>query len=614
MATKNGYVGRVLTIDLTTRSSEASDLPEDLASRFLGGRGFGAKLLYDLLPSETDPLSPENILILATGPLTGTAAPTGSKMSIISRSPATRGYGDSTIGGHIGPEIKFAGYDVVVLRGRASSPVTVSIHDDKVELLGASHLWGRGCFETEARIKENLGQETQVLCIGPAGENLVKVACIGHDFGRQAGRTGMGAVMGSKQVKAIAVRGSGSVPLYNATDFREQATALYRRLQELPSTKQWREGGTAEHVIMSNDVGCLPTRNFQSGWFEHAESISGELMRQTRFVKNKACFGCSVMCGTYCVIDEGPYAGTRVDGPEYEILALLGSNCGVSNLDAVIRANYLCDDMGLDAISAGNIIAFAMECYERGIIDDATTGGLQLRFGNEPAYLGAIEAIARREGIGDTLAEGVRSAGGVFGKGSENFAMHAKGLEQSGYETRGGMGQVLGYAIVDRGSDHNRVWQMDFFVGDWNTPEGKAALVKQSQIRRSTPDILGQCRFVSYSLELDDYAGLVCAATGRKWTGEDLARVTERVFNLTRVINGRFGFTRKDDSAPQRVFAEPVPDGPKKGSLVSRADFERMLDEFYAISGWGKDGIPADETLKMLDLAEVIPEAAKLRQ
>ncbi|MCL5257327.1 MAG: aldehyde ferredoxin oxidoreductase family protein [Chloroflexi bacterium] len=614
MSTKNGYIGRILTVDLTSRSSEVRDLPEDLASRFLGARGFGAKLLYDLLPPETDPLSADNLLILATGPLTGTASPTGSKLSIISRSPATRGYGDSTIGGHIGPEIKFAGYDVIILRGLASTPVTLSIEDNKVQFMDASALWGLGCFETESRIKDNLGEETQVLCIGPAGENLVNVACIGHDFGRQAGRTGMGAIMGSKKVKAIAVRGSGSIHLADPAEFRSQVSALYKRLQELPSTKQWREGGTAEHVIMSNEVGCLPTRNFQSGWFEHAESISGELMRQTRFVKNKACFGCSVVCGTYCVIDDGPYAGTRVDGPEYEILALLGSNCGISNLDAVIRANYLCDDLGLDAISTGNIVAFAMECYERGIVDDSATGGQQLRFGNEPAYLWAIEAIAHREGIGDTLAQGVRSAAAVIGKGSESFAMHAKGLEQSGYETRGGMGQVLGYAIVDRGSDHNRVWQMDFFVGDWDTPQGKAALVKQSQIRRSTPDILGQCRFVSYSLELDDYAALVSAATGKKRTGDDLALVTERVFNLTRVINGRFGFTRKDDSAPRRIFSEPVPDGPKKGSLVNPADFDSMLEEFYAISGWDNKGVPSDDTLMRLDLSDLIPEAAKLRQ
>ncbi|MFQ6015521.1 MAG: aldehyde ferredoxin oxidoreductase family protein [Anaerolineae bacterium] len=364
----------------------------------------------------------------------------------------------------------------------------------------------------------------------------------------------------------------------------------------------WREFGTAGHILMSQEAGCLPTRNYQSGVFEQAEAISGEAMRESGLVvKNKACLGCTIGCGVWSRVGD-----LSVDGPEYETLAMLGSNCGIARLEAVARANWLCDDLGIDTISTGNIIAFTMECYERGIIGDEETGGLALRFGDETAYFRLMEMIARREGIGDILAEGVRQAARHFRKGAERIAMHSKGLEQSGYETRGGIGQVLGYAVVDRGADHNRIWSMGFFTGNRRySPGGKAEMVKRIQCNRSAPDLMGQCRFVSYYVDFDDYATLITAATGRPSTGQDIRRTAERVFNLTRVFNIREGYTRADDHVPPRVFEEPVPDGPAAGHRVDRAEFEALLDEFYALSGWDRDGVPTQATLLALDLPDV---------
>ncbi|MCL5257328.1 MAG: aldehyde ferredoxin oxidoreductase family protein [Chloroflexi bacterium] len=613
MANKHGYVGRILNIDLTDRTSWVEDLPDDLPKRFLGGRGFGAKLLYDRLAPDVDPLSTGNIMIFATGPLTGTLAP-GSRLTITSRSPLTRGYADSNVGGQIGAEIKFAGYDVLILKGRSEQPVTVHIQDDRVRFLDASSLWGKGCTETESGVINSLGEDAKVLCIGPAGENMVKFACIGHHFGRQAGRTGMGAILGSKNVKAIAVQGTKGVTLANPGAFRQKALSMHDYLQSVPTTRQWRREGTAQFVELSKETSCLPVRNFQTGWLEDTSTINADCLANTIFVRNRACFGCSQICGLWCEVKDGPYAGAAVDGPEYEVIAMLGSNCGILDLKYVVRANQLCDDLGLDAISTGNIVAFAMECYERGIISDSEVGNQPLRFGQQEAALQVISSIAFRQGLGDVLAEGVRSASTTLGRGADKLALHCKGLEQAGYETRAGMGQALGHAIADRGSDHNRMWHPDFYMGPWRVPEGKGAAARQSQIERSAPDLLDVCRYASYPFKLQDYAELLTAGTGEQWEAPRIEEVAERVYNVARLINYRFGFTRADDRAPDRVFEEPVPDGPRQGCIVKRAEFEAMLDEFYRVSGWDTNGLPTPEHLRALDLEDMAGEALRLRE
>jgi len=594
-----GYMGKILDIDLASQRASVHDLDPDLPTRFLGGRGFGAKILHDNLAPRTDPLSPGNLFILATGPLTGTSAP-GSKLEVISKSPLTGGYGDSAIGGHIGPEIKYAGYDVIVLRGRCEKPTYLWIDNERVEFRDAADLWGKGCMETEQRLKSAFNKEVQVLCIGPAGEKLVKIACITHASGRQAGRCGMGAVMGSKNLKAIVVRGDQGIRLADAKAFQTRVMQVHQKVLSSAAAMDMHKYGTAASFISHNMVGCLPTRNYQTGYFEEAERLSGQTLERTIFVRHGACFGCSLGCAKWTAAE-----GVCIDGPEYETIAMLGSNCGISRLEAVVKANYLCDDLGIDTISAGNIMAFATECYERGIIGDKETNGIALRFGNEEAFYKLIHMIAYREGLGGTLAEGVREAARRLGKGSDKFAMHSKGLEQSAYETRAAIGQTLAYSINDRGADHNRTWSFKFFLDDPRSPEGKAAKVKRNQCERSSPDIMGMCRFVSYHLSFDDYGDLITAATGSKWTGDDILKVAERVFCMTRIFNTKEGYTRTNDHVPPRDFEDPVPNGPAKGAVVKREDYRRMLDEFYALSGWDEDGIPTEAKLKEMGLEDV---------
>jgi aldehyde:ferredoxin oxidoreductase len=608
----DGYLGKILRINLTEQSTITEDLPDDLCRRFLGGRGFGAKLLFDRLPRGIDPLSAENILIFATGPLTGTTAP-GSKMSLITQSPLTGGYGDSHVGGHLGPMIRYTGHDVVCLEGASEKPVYLFVHDDGVAFRDAAHIWGKGCFETERALLEAHPGEIQVVSIGPAGENRVRFACLTHDFGRQAGRCGMGAVMGAKNVKAIVFQGTKTIKMADPEAFLAKSRELVQHILAHPAAQQWTELGTALHVRHGNEVGCLPSHNHRYGVSEHADQLSAETMRRNLVARDKGCFGCSMLCGKYSVVRSGTYAGTRIDGPEYEIIALLGSNCGMDNLEVVCRANYLADDLGLDAISAGNVVAFAMECFERGILGPEDTEGLDLCFGNEAAYLAMIEKIARREGLGDLLAEGVRRASQKIGKGSESFAMHSKGLEQSGYETRGALPQVLGYSVNDRGADHNRIWNALWFEGDARYKiEGAAEAVKLTQCKRSAPDIMGTCRFISYYIDFDEYGKLLTAATGTEWDGETILRAAERVYNLTRILNYQLGYTKENDYVPPRIFEE-VERGPVKGKKITRDQYETVRANFYRISGWDGDGIPTDEQLAAMDLADLIEDAKRLR-
>ena len=617
-----GYAGKILHIDLTRKEAVRKDLDFEVAKRFIGGRGLGAKILYDLSKLKTDPLSPDNILVFATGPLTGTTAP-GSKMSLVAKSPLTSGYADSTIGGFLGAEIKFAGYDAIVIHGKSQNPTYVWIEDGSVRFRDAVNLWGKGCFTTETEIKEELGdKKVRVASIGPAGERLVKIACITHEYGKQAGRCGLGAVMGSKNLKALAARGTGEIGLARPDEFKELADETRRAILANPDAlKVWREMGTAHHVIHSNEWGALPTRNYQSGVFEKAEDISGERMKETIVLSNKTCFSCPVACGKWSEVREGLYKGTAVEGPEYETIAMLGSNCGVGSLETIARANYLCDDLGIDTISTGNVVAFAMECYEKGVIDKTDTGGLDLRFGNAEAYLRVIEMIGMREGLGATLSEGVRKSAQAFGKGSERFAMHSKGLEWSGYECRGAPGQALAYAIVDRGADHNKAWCTDFFMEPWRyTIEGKPEMAAKILYHRSACDMLGICRFVAYMVGsrafmvgLEPFVKMLSAATGWSVAESDILRASERVYNLNRAFNIREGFTREHDSVPSRCFDEPVPSGPTEGRRLTRQHFEHMLERFYEVSGWNRlTGFPTRKKLEELDLRDVAEELERM--
>ena len=602
MPLSKGYRGTLLFLDLSRRSSIRKPLNYEFARKYIGGRGFGARLLYDQTDSNTDPLGPENRIILATGPLTGTSAP-GSKLSIIAKSPATGGYADSSVGGVLGPQLKFAGYDLVVVAGKSPKPTYLSIIDEQVEFCEATGLWGRSCSEAEEAIRKEVGDaRTAIATIGPAGERLVTFACITHKGGRQAGRCGMGAVMGSKNLKGVAVRGSGQISLAHPAEFDKVVNEARRLLTENPSNFQ--KYGTAEHVIVSNEMGSLPTRNYSTGAFEGAVSISGENMYETIVDGSRGCFACPVACTKYSTVKDGPHKGTAVEGPEYETIAMLGSNCGVADIKTVAKANLLCDELGIDTISTGNVVGFAMECYQRGIIGKNETGGLDLAFGNEEAFLRAIEMIGYREGMGQVLGEGVKSAAEKFGGESSRFAMHSKGLEWSAYECRGALGQALGYALVDRGADHNRIWCTDFFVSpDKSSPQAMAELAFKHQRSRSACDLLGICRFVSYQFSFDYYSQMLSHATGLQTSTDDVMKASERVFNLTRLYNMRSGITRKDDSVPMRCFEDPVPSGPTKGKALDRELFNQSLEAFYELSGWDKaTGTPLKSKLRELGL------------
>lgn len=607
-----GYAGDILRVNLSTSAITHEPLSEDLASEYIGGRGFGAYFAYREIPAGADPLGPANKLIVASGPFAGVFLPSGAKTSLSAKSPATGLYGDSNVGGHLAGEMKYAGFDAIIIEGKAKEPSYLFIEDEKVEIRPCGRLWGMGAIEAEKALKEQLGDEFQIATIGPAGENMVVFASVNHDIGRQAGRCGMGAVMGSKNLKAVAIRGTKSVPVADMDGLRKVADEMFTALMANPALKAWQDQGLAQVTTWSNSIGALPTRNFYQNSYRNAESFSGERMRREIVVRDKACFACPMATGKFC---RASYRGKTVylEGPEYETTALIGSNCALGSIEEVAYANYLCDELGLDTISAGNAVAFAMECFEKGIITKEDTGGLEIRFGSLHAFVEVAKLIAERKGIGEALSGGVRAAAAVWGQGSEDFAIQVKGLEWSGYESRGAPSMMLAYMTCDIGAHHNRAWSIthDIAVGR-GVIEGKAAKVIELQHIRPLFDCLGVCRlqWVELGLPLEYYAKLYPAVTGRRDSWDDLLNKSEKIWNLTRAfaIRERADFGRADDQPPRRFLQEPVPDGPLAGSRVTREDLDRLLDEYYDLRGWDRNGRPTVETLRRLGLGGLASE------
>jgi aldehyde:ferredoxin oxidoreductase len=601
-----GYSGRILRVNLTTGDVAAEPLGEALARDYLGGRGVGAYLLYHEVPPGADPWGPENRLYVSAGPLSGLLVPGAGKCDVTTKSPLTGGYAGANIGGLLSAELKYAGYDTIAVEGRAGGPLYLLVDDDRVELRDASPYWGQGSLSTEKALKEALGEEFQVATIGPAGEAGVAYACITHDFGRQAGRGGVGAVMGAKKLKAIAVRGSRSIPVADSDRYRALAREMFAACKASAGLEAWQKYGTAGVTTWANEIGAFPTRNFRSGFFEEHASLSGETMRSAIVVADKGCFACPSPCGKYSYSRKH---GVRVEGPEYETTALIGGNCALADIEDVAYANYLCDELGLDTISAGNAVAFAIECYERGIIDATHTGGLTLRFGDAEVVFRLLRQIAAREGLGAVLAQGVRHAAATWGGGSEAIASQVKGMEMSGYESRNAPSMLLAYMTCDVGAHHNRAWAITYDIAhgrDDVTPD-KAARVIELQHIRPLFDCLGACRlqWVELSLDLDHYAPIVEAITGVPRSWEDLLLISERVWNLTRLYWQREvpGFGRAWDEPPPRVWQEPVASGPTAGKMMKRADVDRLLDMYYAQRGWDREGHPTAEKLSQLGLA-----------
>jgi len=612
------YRGKILRVDLSQDRLVEEPLKEEWVRKFIGGKGLGIRYLYDLVRPSIDPFSPENVLIFMTGPLTGTIASTMSRMANITKSPLTGTMSDSYSGGYFPAELKFAGFDGIIVTGRSSKPTYLSIKDSGAELRDGSHLWGKGVFETTDTVVKESGEGAKryidgpkVGCIGPAGENRVRYACVTYDKHHFAGRGGTGAVMGSKNLKAISVRGTKqarSLGINSEPAFVEMVKEVIRKdIRENPDEEQMIKEGTPGVVNQSQGAGLLPTRNFQTGVFPQADHINTEALFDTILVKHTTtCFSCAIGCRNITKVRDGPYAGLEGEGPEYETLAMCGSNLGIGDIRVVMKFNEECSDMGLDTISAGNVCGWAMELFERGIITKEDAEGLELSFGNVDVAVKLPRLIALRRGIGDVLAEGVMRASEKIGKNSERYAMHVKGQEYPAYDPRGSFGMALAYATSDRGADHNRAWPVGYEAfGDIDpfTIEGKAKLVQKDQIRTSLKWSTTMCDFLAANLKL--IARLLSTACESDYTEESIKTVGKRIWTFTRLFNLREGFSRKDDSIPPRVYLDPLPEGNPKGKVVPEQDFQRMLSEYYALYGWDERGRPTPETLRELGLDEL---------
>lgn len=607
---KGGYVGRIGRIDLASQRATDETLSPRLVRDFVGGRGWSAWIAWSEIHQSVAPLGSENKLVIATGPLTGLLTTASGKTTFASISPQTGIYGDSNVGGMFGPELKYSGYDALIIEGKAERPTYLLIDEGRVEFKDASHLWGKGSYETEDIIKNDLNdRRIKIASIGPAGENLVKFSCVNVEYGRQAGRTGIGAVMGAKKLKAVAVRGSKDVAV---ADF-ERLRSLFDEAMQVAlnhkDLRMWQRQGTLQILDWSNDNDCLPTRNFQAANFEAIGGIDGYAMESKTKVSNKSCFGCPMGCGQFSIVRSGDYKGTAAEGPEYENAALLGSNCGLEKIEEVVHANYLCDDLGLDSISAGSVVAFAMECFERELLRSEEVHGLNLRFGNAKAMFELLRMVASRSGIGNLLAEGVRVASEKIGKGSERFAMHSKGLEISGYDSRGAQAMGLSYATCDIGAHHNRSWAItyDLKVGRTTYGEDKVKWVIHLQHLRPMFDCLGVCRlpWLELGIPPELYVNAYTAATGMSSSLEGMLKVCERVWNLTRAIAVRKGVSGKDDWLPDRLFDDPVPTGIAQGMVLDRSKFEKMISMYHRLRGWDTKGTPTKEKLTELGLKDV---------
>jgi len=610
----SSWTGKVLRVDLTSGRSKVEEIPTQWLHDYIGGRGLAARYLYEEMDPTVDPLSPENKLIFATGPLTGTPVPCGARYMVVTKGVLTGAITTSNSGGHWGPELKFAGYDLLILEGCAPKPSYLFIYDDRVEVRDASRYWGKGVSKTEDGLREETGiPNLRVSCIGPAGENLVRFACIMNDKHRAAGRSGVGAVMGSKNLKAIAVRGTGGIEIAQPEAFMKSVWEMRAQMADNPGRKAFGEQGTAATIDMTQAFGGLPTRNFLQGQFEDYENLNGATIKDTRLVANKACFACTIACGRVCRLGDNSdkymvnmhprnwkIAG---EGPEYETAWALGADTGVGDLDAVLKANWLCNDLGMDPISMGATLAAAMELYERGIITDDQVE-MPLNFGSGEALVRMVEATAYREGFGDELAEGSKLMGEKF-QHPEVF-MGSKGQEFPAYDPRGFQGMGIAYATCNRGACHLRAWTPGIEStgeADPHTTEGKSEWVVEQQNRSTSHDNTGLCLFVSSTGgPLETFVPCTAAATGVPYTLEDFEKVGERTWNLERLWNLKAGFTKADDTLPERLLKEPHKSGPSAGVTVH---LDEMLPIYYEERGWDEDGIPGKEKLQELGLASL---------
>lgn len=598
-------------MDLCRGTNKIEIIDKDTVSKFIGGRGLGAKIMWDEVGPDVEPLSPENQLILATGPLTGTGFPTASRVVMLAKSPLTGTYMYTMAGGRIGANMRRAGYDFIIVEGKAEKPVNLLITQEGVKLRDAGYLWGMGTTLALYHLKNEIGFDYSGAIIGPAGENLVPYACVTTDDWRQFGRGGLGAVMGSKNLKSIMVfNGQEQVSVADPEAYRRVFKRIMADFKLKPGNgDSFARYGTGESQEARSALGGLPTSNWAQCTFSQARDISMNYMRDNLglVVKDTGCYGCSLRCGKLTLVKEGSFAGASCDGPEYESFFALGSVCGIGIPEAVIAANQLCDELGLDTISAGVSIAFAMECFEKGYLTKEDTGGLEVRFGNPKAVLTLLKDIAYRRGLGALLALGTKAASEQIGQGSQYFAMHVKGMELGGYDPRTAKGQAIVFAAGNRGGCHHAIGLPVFEElkrGIHKEISGKGELVKKHASLRIIQDSGPNCTFAyNRSFDWQNWSELLSAVLGHAYSIGDLDTVAARINTLERCYNIREGFTRADDTLPGRFITEPVPDGPGSGEKVDSEDLQNLLEQYYRAMGWDcKTGIPTRETLVKLKL------------
>lgn len=614
-----GYNGKILRVDLSSGRMTTEEHDETWYRTYYGGRGFNAYFLMKEVGPNVDPLEPDNKLLFSLGPLTGAPISGSGRSSVGAKSPLTGGYGEGDVGGFFGAELKHAGFDAIIFEGKAERPVYLWVHDGEAELRNAAHLWGKNTLESQEAIRAELGDaHVRTALIGPAGENLVRFACVINDLKHAAGRCGMGAVMGSKRLKAVVTRGKGGPEWADSEVILKHARWLAGNFME--TAGQLYNLGTANGLLSLNAAGGLPTRNFQTGVFEHAEEISGEKMRDTILVGRENCYACVIRCKRVVTVEEPWQVNPAYGGPEYETIAAFGSNCGISDLKAIAKASELCNAYSLDTISTGNVIAFAMECYEKGLLTSHDADGLELRFGNVDAMLEMVEKIARRDGLGALLGEGTARAAARIGRGAEELAMQVKGQELPMHEPRIKHGLGVGYSISPTGADHNHN------IHDTTMRPGSAVM---NRIRAlglnfeplafndlgpdkmsffthwvnwcSATNCLGMCLFIPLNMPngLKRMAEVVEGATGWSSNLFELMKVGERMNTLCQAYNIRMGLSAKDDTLPKRFFKQ-IGDPQRTTAPLDRKAWEEAKDFYYQSMGWTREGIPTRQKLQEL--------------
>lgn len=596
----NGWNNKILDIDLTKQTYETHPLDMEMAKLFIGGRGLGMRLLWDLVGPDVKPLDPENVLIFTNGPLTGTGYQTSNRFSVTTKSPLTGTVLDANSGGWWGMQFKKAGYDVMIVRGKASSPVWLEIKNEEIAFHDASDLWGMRVFDLTEKLGQN-NNKRNVLCIGPAGENLSHVAAIMNDRERALARGGPGAVMGSKNLKAIVVEGKHRPQIEDKDRFKFLLYESRKLLAASPLTSQaLPEFGTVVLMNIMNNIGALPTRNHQQTQFEGAEAISGEALTEKYLVKNQSCWACPIGCTRISQTEK-----VEGEGPEFESTWAFGAQCGIDDLPAIIEANALCNDLGLDTISAGSTIACAMELSEKGYMDS------ELRFGRADQLASTLEAMAVRDGVGSDLADGSYRLAEKYGH--PELSMSAKGMEMPAYDPRGMQGQGLLYATSNRGGCHMRgnmvgpeVLGLPKMIDRFQV-QGKSSFVILHQNGSAAIDALVVCKFTNMGVADEYFARVLSAVTGIQYDTGDLHQVGERIWNLERLYNLREGFTAADDTLPPRLLEDAPNAGPSAGWVVK---LEPMLEEYYRSRGWDENGVPTQAKLEELGLADLVAVTA----